>query len=234
MSEVRIMKVKILEKRQEIDGVFSFIFQPEKETSWKAGQFAIYKIPHTNQDNRGDIRIFTISSPPYQGKIMLTTRYLFEESSSFKKALFAKKENDLVEILKIQGNFTVEDPNQKIVFIAGGIGITPFHSFLLDLEKRSNIKDIILIYSNKNEDSIIFRNTIDRLYKDFKGLKVHYIFSPQLCDQELIEKLVPDMKERMFYLSGPTRMVDSVDNALQNLNIDKKNIKNDYIPGTGE
>jgi len=228
------MKLKILEKRQELNDVFSFILQPDKQISWKAGQFAIYKIPHENQDDRGDTRIFTISSPPYQKKIILTTRYLFRESSSFKKALFAKKENDFVEILQIQGHFTVEDTNRKMVFIPGGIGITPFHSILLDLEKRDSIKDIILIYSNKNKDSIIFRNAVDRLDKIFKGLKIHYIFSPQRCDQELIEKLVPDMKDRMFYLSGPTLMVDSLNNVLQKLNVDKKNIKNDYIPGTGE
>lgn len=228
------MKLELIEKREETADVFSFIFKPRIPVSWQAGQYALYKIPHANPDDRGDTRIFTISSPPHQGKIMLTTRYLYQESSSFKKALFAKKENDFVEILKIQGNFTVEDPNQKMVFIAGGIGITPFHSILLDLEKRNNIRDIILIYSNKDENSVIFREIIDRLNKDFKDLKVCYIFSPQRCDRELIEKLVPDMKERMFYLSGPTRMVDSVNNALKELTIDKKNVKNDYIPGTGE
>ena len=228
------MKLKIVEKRQETDDVFSFIFQPLKPISWQAGQYVLYKIPHDNPDDRGDTRIFTISYPPYQKKIMLTTRFFFQQSSSFKQALFAKKVGDSLEGLRVQGHFTVEDVNKKLVFIAGGIGITPFHSILLELENRKNIKDIILIYSNKNEESIVFRDTLDRLSKQFQGLKVHYIFSPQRCDKKMIRESVPDIKERIFYLSGPIRMVKSVEEALKQLNADRENIRKDYFPRTGE
>jgi glycine betaine catabolism B len=228
------LKLKIIEKRQELDDVFSFIFQPEKPISWKAGQYVLYKIPHDNPDDRGDTRIFTISAPPYQKKIMLTTRFFFQESSSFKQTLFAKKVGDSVEALRVQGHFTVEDADKKLVFITGGIGITPFHSILLDLGKKKAIKDIILIYSNKNEESIVFKDTMNRLEKQFPGLKIHYIFSPRRCDQELIRETVPDIQERIFYLSGPILMVKSVEKALQQLRIDRENIRKDYFPGTGE
>ncbi len=228
------MKFKLMEKRQELKDVFSFIFQPEKPVTWQAGQFVLYKIPHDHPDNRGDTRIFTISSPPYQGKIMFTTRYFFQESSSFKRALFTKEVGDFVEAIRIQGHFTLEDADKKLVFIAGGIGITPFHSILLDLEKKKNIKDIILIYSNKDEESIIFKETLNRLENAFQGLKIHYIFSPQRCDQVLIKEIVPDFQQRIFYLSGPIRMVMAVEEALQQLNIDAGQIRKDYFPGTGE
>jgi len=228
------MKLKMVEKRQEKEDVFSFIFQPQEPVSWRAGQFVLYRIPHENPDDRGDTRIFTISSPPYQKKIMLTTRYFFQESSSFKQALFAKEVGDFVEALKIQGDFTVEDANKKMVFITGGIGITPFHSILLDLENKKNIQDIILIYSNKNEESIVFKDTMNRLEKQFHGFKIRYIFSPQRCDQELIKESVPDIEKRIFYISGPMAMVKSVEEALRQLNVDREKIKKDYFPGTGE
>jgi len=224
----------MVEKRQEKEDVFSFIFQPQEPVSWRAGQFVLYKIPHENPDDRGNTRIFTISSPPYQKKIMLTTRYFFQESSSFKQALFAKEVGDFVEALKIQGDFTVEDANKKMVFITGGIGITPFHSILLDLENKKNIQDIILIYSNKNEESIVFRDTMNRLDKQFHGFKIRYIFSPQRCDQELIKESVQDIEKRIFYISGPMPMVKAVEEALRQLAVDREKIKKDYFPGTGE
>ncbi|OQA11512.1 MAG: dihydroorotate dehydrogenase electron transfer subunit [bacterium ADurb.Bin363] len=140
------MKFRIEEKRKEVDDIYSFIFQPQEPVTWQAGQYALYRVSHDNPDNRGETRIFTISSPPFQKRIMLTTNYSFEESSSFKKALFARKAGDVVEAIKIDGKFTVNKEYQKLVFIAGGIGITPFHSILLDLEEK---KDDILVGSSE-------------------------------------------------------------------------------------
>jgi len=228
------MKLKLIEKTQETNDVFSFVFQPPNPVSWQAGQYVFYKLPHDNPDDRGDTRIFTISSPPYQERIMITTRFFFQESSSFKKALFSKEVGDSIEALRIQGHFTVEEPNQKLVFIAGGIGITPFHSILLELEKRNKIKDIILIYSNRNEESVVFKQTMDRLEKKFQGISIKYIYSPQRCNKELIKESVPDIYERIFYLSGPIRMVRSVEEALEELNVNRENIRKDYFPRTGE
>ena len=165
---------------------------------------------------------------------MLTTHYLFEESSSFKKTLFAKRVGDEVELVKIDGKFTINNGAQKLVFIAGGIGITPFHSILLELEKKEVQKDIILIYSNKDEEHIVFKDTLDNLARGYNRLNIKYIFSPQRADENLIKEVVPDIKERIFYISGPMRLVKAVEEALYQLEIDKENIKKDYFPGLNE
>ena len=225
------MKLELIEKRQEAKDVFSFIFQAQKPISWQAGQFIVYKIPHDHPDNRGDTRIFTISSSPYQGKIMLTTRYFFDQSSSFKQALFRKDLGSYVEGIDVKGHFTVENANKKLAFIAGGIGITPFHAILLDLEEREKIKDVILIYSSRDKENIVFRDTMKRLENQFRGLKIVYLFSPQHCDLEMVKKSVPDIQERTFYLSGPTGMVKSVEEILHQLDVDRSKIKRDYLPG---
>jgi len=62
------MKFRIEEKRKEVDDIYSFIFQPQEPVTWQAGQYALYRVPHDNPDNRGETRIFTISSPPFQKK----------------------------------------------------------------------------------------------------------------------------------------------------------------------
>jgi ferredoxin-NADP reductase len=228
------MKLLIEERRKEIGNVFSYIFQPEEPLTWQAGQYALYRVPHDNPDSRGEIRIFTISSPPLQKKLMLTTHYLFEESSSFKKALFSKRVGDEVELVKIDGKFTINNGAQKLVFIAGGIGITPFHSILLELEKNKVQKDIILIYSNKDEEHIVFKDTLDSLARGYNRLNIKYIFSPQRADGSLIKETVPDIKERIFYISGPIRLVKAVEETLYQLEVVKENIRKDYFPGLNE
>lgn len=228
------MKFRIEEKRKEVDDIYSFIFQPQEPVTWQAGQYALYRVSHDNPDNRGETRIFTISSPPFQKRIMLTTNYSFEESSSFKKALFAKKAGDVVEAIKIDGKFTVNKEYQKLVFIAGGIGITPFHSILLDLEEKKDYRDIILVYSNKNEEHIVFKDTLNNLAERYSKLNIKYIFSPQRADENLIKETVPDLEERVFYISGPMRLVKAVEETLYQLKVDKENIKKDYFPGINE
>lgn len=228
------MKLKLEEKRKENSDVFSFIFQPQEPVSWQAGQYMVYHIPHDNPDSRGENRHFTISSAPFQKKIMLTTHYLFEESSSLKKALFAHKPGDIVEGVKVDGKFTLTPEDKKLVFIAGGIGITPYHSILLELEKNQDYRDIILIYSNKDEEHVVFKDTIERLAKEYPDFKVFYLFSPQRADADLIQKIVPDIAERVFYLSGPMRMVKAVEEALQQLKVPVDNIRKDYFPRVDE
>lgn len=225
------MKLTIEEIHQEINNIYSIILQPAEPLVWQAGQYAIYKIPHNNPDNRGETRIFTISSAPFQKKVMLTTNYSYEESSSFKKALFAKKIGDEVEILKIDGKFTVNNNAKKLVFIAGGIGITPFHSILLQLKNQKDVRDIIMVYSNKDENKVIFKDALDRLAEQYTGLKIIYIFSPQRANEDLIIEKIPDFKERIFYLSGPLRLVQAVEDVLKQLNIVRESIKKDYFPG---
>ncbi len=225
------MKLKIEEKRKEINDTYSIILQPEEPVIWKAGQYILFKVPHDNPDNRGETRIFTISSPPFQNKIMLTTHYLFEESSSFKKALFAKRAGEYIDAIKIDGSFTVDSDDKKLVFIAGGIGITPYHSILLELENNEDSKDIILIYSNKNAGNVAFKDTLDNLAANYNRLKINYIFSPQRADEDFIKKSVPDFQERIFYISGPIVMVKAVEEALQRMGVEKENIKRDYFPG---
>lgn len=226
------MQLELIEKRQETADVFSFIFKPPIDVSWQAGQYTLYKLPHDNPDDRGDTRIFTISSPPHQKTIMLTTRFFFQKSSSFKKALFAKNIGEQIEALRVQGHFTVEDPDKKLVFIAGGIGITPFHSILLELENLGKIKDIILIYSNKNAESVVFRETLNELERKINGIKITYIYSPQRCDETLLKESVQDIYNRVFYLSGPIRMVKSVEEVLERIQINRGKIRKDYFPKT--
>lgn len=224
------MKVKLLKKNRETKDVFSFIFAPDKPIEWKAGQFIFYKIPHENEDERGITRHFTISSAPFEDNIMLTSKFDFEKGSSFKKALFNLNVGNTIEAYSIKGKFIISDYGKKYVFIAGGIGITPYRSILLDLEHKNKKLDIVLLYGNKDNE-IVFRNELEQIKKNNELLKIQYVIAPKIIDRYVIESFVPDIENRLYYISGPFGMIKNIKNILLEMKVKTDNIKTDYFPG---
>ena len=224
------MRLELVEKINETEDVISFIFKPLESLEWKAGQFVYYKIPHENPDNRGIIRHFTIASAPHERHIRLTTRFFSVGGSSFKKALNSLEIGSQVDTFEIEGSFTVDDHKTKYVFIAGGIGITPFRSILLDLSNKGKIEDIILFYGSRDEN-IVFENDFDEIALKNPAFKIHNVISPDRIDIDILREKVPDLFERKCYISGPMVMIKSVEECLIELGISPDMIKTDYFSG---
>ena len=224
------MKLELLEKFNETEDIISFIFKPLISLEWKAGQFIYYKLPHENPDNRGIIRHFTIAAAPYEKNIRLTTRFFSEGGSSFKKTLNSLEIGSQVDTFEIEGSFTVDDYKMKYVFIAGGIGITPFRSILLDLSNKSKIEDTILFYGSRDEN-IVFENELNEITINNPAFKVYNVISPDRIDIDILREKVPDITERKCYVSGPMAMIKSVEECLIELGISPDMIKTDYFSG---
>src|SRR5579872_4875889 len=111
------MILHLIQRKSETPDVESFIFEPPEPVVWKAGQYIHYTLHHEPTDERGSDRWFTVSSAPSEHKIMITTRFPQEKSSSFKKALFALKVGDAIETSDMEGDFVVEDFSKEYVFI---------------------------------------------------------------------------------------------------------------------
>ncbi len=224
------MKVELLEKYHETEDVISFIFKPLEEFGWKAGQFIYYKIPHDDPDGRGVMRHFTIASAPHENNIRLTTRFFEEEGSSFKKALNKLEIGNQVDAFSHEGSFIVDDNRDKYIFIAGGIGITPFRSILMDLSYRNKISDIILFYGNRDKN-IVFKDELEKIIANNPGLKIQYIISPVKIDFEILDREVPGLLDRRCYISGPMKMIKSIEQSIIRGGVSTKKIKTDYFSG---
>ena len=224
------MKLTLIKKIQESKDIYTFVFEPENPITWEAGQHIFLKIPHEDQDERGEIRHFTISSAPFEKNLFITTKFDFEKGSSFKKALLKLNQGDSIEGFNLGGNFIIKGLKPKYVFIAGGIGITPYRSILMDLTNESRLPDVILFYCGKAEE-FIFTDILNEIKNKYERLLVHFIIEPQLINGEIIKEKVPDLKDRIFYISGPMVMVKIVEEILLKLNIGTSNIVKDYFPG---
>jgi ferredoxin-NADP reductase len=212
--------------------ITSFYFKPQIPVEWEAGQYMQFTLSHDNPDDRGNRRFFTISSAPFEENIMITTRFAGDASSTFKKALLKMEIGQNISALMPQGEFVIKDFAKSYVFIAGGIGITPFMSILFDLDFNKQLRNmnIFLLYSNRNND-IAFKEELDSLVLKNPIFKLRYVISPEICNVELIKKSIPDFQGKIYYISGPINMVKSIEDALSTAGIEDDSIKKDYFPG---
>ncbi len=224
------MKLYLTKRIPESFDTESLFFKADVPIVWKAGQFFHYVLHHEPTDDRGSDRWFTIASAPSEETIMLTTRFSEEKSSSFKKTLQSLKIGKSLEISDIDGDFIVEDFTAEYIFIAGGIGITPFRAILKDLEYHNKQPKITLLYANRNEQ-IPFKEEIDALATKNPTIQIHYIISPDRIDKQKIQEIVPDIHRPLFYISGPEPMVESLGTVLREIGVQASHLKQDRFPG---
>lgn len=231
-----------LKNKEEIaQNTYEFSFQTDKKLNYQAGQYLELTLSHKNSDTRGNRRYFTIASSPLDSEVDFGIKFS-DPSSSFKKELLSFKEGDKIMAASLAGDFVLpKNIHQRLVFIAGGIGITPFVSFLEYLLGKKEQREIVLFYSNTNEKDIAYKPLLDRAEKEL-GVKVIYLLhdKPQAnlgnieighIDEEMINKYVKNMKECMYYLSGPNAMVESYKKLIKKLGVSGTKIVTDYFPG---
>jgi ferredoxin-NADP reductase/Na+-translocating ferredoxin:NAD+ oxidoreductase RnfD subunit len=227
-------------------------------------------------DNRGIRRYFTIASSPGEAAekgIAIGVKFYgqvaggSEQSSTFKKVLMAMKPGDTIVASGLAGDFVVpkkvsEKANskgepkdttkatsdQRIVMMAGGIGITPFRSMVQDLLDRNEQRPIRIIYSNRTAADIAYREIFDEARKRL-GIKTVYTLTDTnssanpnaipagwrgrrgFVDAKMIEEEVPGYMNCLFYISGPRAMVTAYENILFDMGVPGVQIKKDFFPG---
>ena len=226
------MKLILIAKRPETEGVMSFLFRSDAPLKWQAGQFLQYSLPHPDADDRGITRYFTIASAPFEGHVMLTTRFGGERTSSFKRALRQLPVGAAVDVGEPDGDFVAGDPGDTHVLIAGGIGITPFRAILLDLEHRGLPINATLLYANRIPD-FVYQAEMDRLAGKHPDLVVRYLVSPERVTEPTIRAAATDLTKSTFHVSGPEPFVESVGTMLAGLGVPDAHLKRDYFPGYG-
>lgn len=223
------MQLILVETRQETPDTRTFFFTGNPMPGWKAGQYIHYKLPHANPDDRGIERYFSISTAPHERRISVTTRFA-EKGSTFKRALASLPVGGKIEADAPEGDFIVDQISKPLVFIAGGIGITPFRAILLDLERRREAIKVKLLYANRN-DEIVFRDELEDIRKGHFEFQIDYFIGDNKLDGNSIRRSVEKLSEARFYVSGPEPMVESMDKTLEVLGLKKEEIMNDFFPG---
>lgn len=220
----------------EADNIKTFYFKPESPVHYTAGQFIELTVPHKNPDKRGIKHWFTLSSSPTDELLSITTKFAGDKGSTFKKALFKLEPGTELHLADPMGDFVLPKLIQTpLVFVAGGIGITPFHSMLAWLATTHETRPIRLLYAVRNEDEIIFQETFDKA-----GQHATIVVSQPSAawggergqlTAELILGLEKPSDDTLIYISGPEPMVESLEKDLKKAGISKRQLVLDFFPG---
>jgi len=217
------------------------LFVPEKKFAYKPGQYIELTLPHSQADNRGSRRYFTIASSPTEDMLRVGIRY-YDQGSSFKQVLQTADRDLFVSAGQLGGDFTLPgDPHQKLAFIAGGIGITPFRSMVKYLIDTHDSRSVTVLYGERSLRDIAYSDIFEAARTEV-GVQTTYVVDEQSVQKlahvttgritpDLIRAEVPDYLERLFYVSGPQPMVRSVRNMLLGMGVKRKAIKTDYFSG---
>ena len=236
------LTLSLIEQKELAPSIYEFSFQPNEKFYYSPGQYLEWTLAHKKSDTRGVRRYFTIASSPTENEMKLTIKAM-ENGSSFKKHLLAMKKGDLMYAASLGGEFTLpKDNHQKLVFIAGGIGLTPFRSMIKYLIDKKQKMDIVFFYVCSNESEFVYKDLFAEAEKCI-GIKIIYVVTNTknaqhnwkgktgYIDKEMLTSEVPDYMERMFYISGPDAMVQSYKRLLREVNIKGGRIITDYFPG---
>jgi glycine betaine catabolism B len=230
------------EKIQVAPDIYDFIFEPSRKLAFEPGQYMEWTLAHADPDTRGNRRYFTLASSPTEDTVRLGVKF-YENSSTLKQSLLAMHPQDEILATHLAGDFVLpEDPRQKCVFIAGGIGVTPFRSmlqYLLDLRQR---RPITVFFVNKTAKEIVYKDVFDRA-REVLGIKTVYTLTDPYSKPagwqgktgritaQMIKAEVPDYKDCIFYISGPQAMVDASKAMLRSMHVRESHIKTDYFSG---
>jgi len=223
------MEFRLLSKKSEVEGVYSFVFEADKKISWLPGQYIHYNLPHPHEDDRGVGRWFTISSAPFEGHVMLTTRFDGEKTSSFKEALLKLQPGTAVAADGPDGLFVLEPGQKHHILIAGGIGVTPFRSMLVQANHRDAKLHATLLYTNRDEH-FVFDEEFTKLASANPQFNIKkYVGDQRISDEEL--QALAAQPDTVFYVSGPKPMVENYYNRLLEMGIGEERVKKDFFPG---
>lgn len=208
--------------------------------TFRAGQAVYVSLPGLSQgDAKGRVRTFSIASAPHEAELTLATRLT---GSSLKSHLANAAMGTAIELEGPYGDLTLhEDGTREAVFLAGGIGITPLRSIILDALHRALPHRLTLFYSNREPEDAAFLAELQALAHQHPQFKLVATFTDAALPPgagergritaELIAKHVEDRAAATYYLAGPPAMVAAMQALLAQAGIDPAQVRAEAFSG---
>jgi predicted ferric reductase len=192
-------------------GVVEMTFEPENRLlRYRAGQF-VYLTPLDPKlaSGRNEEHPYTLSSAPQESALRIVIKDAGDATHALQNVSLGSKA--LIE--GPYGEFlTASEEKQRQLWIAGGIGLTPFLSYAWSLVHARRSVDIYLIYCAQDESRAYFLPELEELASKIPGFRVcvHYFYREGALAVDFISARCPDFGTRYVYLCGPPPMIESV------------------------
>ncbi|TSC75767.1 MAG: oxidoreductase FAD/NAD(P)-binding domain containing protein [Parcubacteria group bacterium Gr01-1014_30] len=220
----------ILDRKKVAQDAMEVSFRRSPDFNFEAGQYSQIIIPELlYSDPRGNSRLFSISSSSNDKERLCI---VFRESrSGYKRTLI---ESSLGHEIVIKGPFGKDfflpkGLSRPVVFVAGGIGITPFLSLTNFAIEEKLALQITLLYANKSKDSAVYLDELNKMAERNRNFVLKSKLG--LIDEEFLKSGVNNLKDVNWYVAGPPGMVEKTLILLSDLGVDKDNIRKERFTG---
>ncbi|HYD76485.1 FAD-dependent oxidoreductase [Ramlibacter sp.] len=232
-----------LQRREDIaHGTMAFHFDKPAGFRFKAGQAIDLILPDLAGGASGsDRHAFSIVSAPHESDLVVATRM---RDSTFKNALAGLPIGGLAQVDGPFGSLTLHrKPNRAAVFIAGGIGITPFISMLRHASRNAPDQRLVLLYSNRRPEDTAFLTELQRLEGDNRNFRLVATMTRMVessllwmgragpIDEDLLKRVAEDLPDPIYYVAGPPSMVTALCDALERAGVDADDIRSEAFHG---
>lgn len=232
--------VKLIKSSEAAEGTLAFEFARPPDFNYVAGQFVMLKhkkvVGPGIFDNRHD---YSLTSAPYETNLKITTRM---RSSIFKNALKKLPPGGEMIIEGPYGHFTLhEDTSIAAVFLAGGIGITPVRSMVLQSLHDQTGHDLNVFYSNRRPEDAAFLDELQQrtgdkfkliaTMTDMENSKEPWSGETGFITIDMIKNHLGDITKPIYYMVGPPQFVEAMRETLRAAQIVENKIRWENFTG---
>ena len=233
---------KLKDRKEVADGTMAFQFEKPSGWTFKAGQYLdMTLLDPSETDSEGNVRSFSIASAPHEETLMVATRM---RDTAFKRVLRTMPLGSAVKIEGPSGDLILKkDVMRTAIFLAGGIGITPFRSIVHWAAKDKLPNRIVLFYSNRRPEDAAFLADLQNLEKDNPKYKLiasmtemeksHLPWNGEtgLITQEMLGKHLKGAASPIYYIAGPPAMVKGLHEMLTKAGTSNDDIRTEEFVG---
>ncbi len=232
----------LLSRELVADRTMAFRFAKPAGWSYRAGQFVdITQLDPPETDAEGHTRGFSISSAPSENVIMITTRL---RDTAFKRVLQQVPLGTAVKVEGPFGDLRLHHADRPAVLLAGGIGITPFRSILVEMIGTARLPyRVVLFHANRRPEDAAFADE----FRALERADANLIFVPTMTamaastrlwdgergyiDAAMLRRHLGGVVDPIFYVTGPAAMVQAMQTMLIAMETDEDNIRTEEFTG---
>jgi predicted ferric reductase len=217
---------RIVEVRPELGDTTTLVMRPEGHAGFRfrPGQFGWLTLWGSPFKITGHPFSFSSSAEAADGRVEMTIRKLGDFTGAVQKVAAGQR----VYLDGPYGAFTIGNPADMHVLIAGGIGITPMMSMIRTLADRGDKRPLVLVYGSKDWASTSFRDELEAMRSRVDLSVVHVLSKPHegwtgesgYIDAALFKRhLPPGYADHEYFICGPNVMMDAIETVLAEMQV---------------
>jgi len=229
-------KVSLQAHKTLCAGTTAFYFEKPEGYKFEPGQFANFTLlTPAETDLQGDTRTLSIASAPHERNLMVAMRL---RATAFKRTLNSLPVGAKLLLQGPYGSMTLpKNGARPAVLLAGGIGITPFRSFIWNAAESLSPRRILLFYSVRVPEEAAFLEELQEMeHYNGRYKLICTVTQPEKAKMpwrgetgrisiQMLSKWIPDLGAPIYYIAGPPGMVSSVRQALIGSGIAEEDIR---------